>query len=515
VIGNPVKQCKRQPGATSCTEVQCQTASCPLPPGCDRPGNCIGQGTCQFTPTPGASCSDGNQCTSNDVCSGSGTCIPGTPIEGCQPCSSAAQCDDGNPCTTDTCPAGTCQHGPAAGVVCRPAAGECDVAETCTAASAECPPDAFLPSSTVCRESVGACDVAETCTGSTPSCPADVPQDGCVPCTFTDQCDDGNVCTVDTCEAGFCRFRAGNAGATCRDAAGPCDVPETCTGASTACPADVLQSATAVCRPSAGSCDVAETCTGSDPTCPPDRFAAAGTVCRRAAGDCDVGETCAGDSPVCPTDALAPATTVCRPAAGPCDRPETCDGTGIACPPDTQRSDGDSCDDDDPVTATSTCQDHECRGVALSIMIPPVIDVPAARPANRVKVPLEIASLDGAGTQSARVTAQAFVSCLDLPLASRPVQCSRTAETLGRGLVPRLESVFLPVTRSRKRNLGRRRTSAARINLPLTKLGRKLFARLRGDEQLRQLPLQVTAALRDRQGRRITAAFQSLLERRR
>jgi hypothetical protein len=639
VIGGG-KQCIRQPGATSCNEVQCQTSSCPLPAGCDRPSNCIRQGTCQFTPTPGASCSDGNQCTANDVCSGGGTCTPGTPIAGCQPCSSPTQCDDGNPCTTDTCPAGTCQHGSAVGVVCRAAAGVCDVAETCTAASAQCPPDAFLPSSTVCRQSAGVCDVtenctgsraacptdafvpnttvcrpsagtcdvaetctgtnatcppddfkpantvcrastgvcdvaesctgssaacpadafqssttvcrpdagpcdvAETCTGSSASCPGDsfqpnsvvcrpatgecdtddmcsgasaqcgpdivrpdgtactddgiacttdqcnglakscehVPQDRCVPCTSADQCDDGSACTVDTCEEGFCRFRPGNAGATCRDVAGPCDVAETCTGTSATCPADVLWPPTTVCRPSAGSCDVAETCTGSDLTCPVDRFEAASTVCRSAAGDCDVSETCTGDSPVCPAD--------------------------------TQKSEGDSCDDDDPATATSTCQDQQCRGVALGITIPSVIEVPATQPPNKVKIPVEIAVPDTAGTQAARVTVQAFVSCLDLPVAGRPAQCGSPAtETLG--VATRVESTFLPVTRPRTRNLGRTQSRTVRVALPLTKLGQKLFARLKGGEQQRQLPLQITAALRDRQGRTITAAFQSLLDRRR
>src|SRR5262249_44985467 len=132
VIGASVKQCIRQPGANSCAEVQCQTSSCPLPSGCDRPGDCIRQGTCVFTPTPGVACSDGNPCTANDVCSDNGTCTPGTPIAGCQPCSSAAQCDDSNPCTTDTCPAGTCQHGPAARMVCRPAAALCHLPPPCT-----------------------------------------------------------------------------------------------------------------------------------------------------------------------------------------------------------------------------------------------------------------------------------------------------------------------------------------------------------------------------------------------
>jgi hypothetical protein len=71
------------------------------------------------------------------------------------------------------------------------------------------------------------------------------------------------------------------------------------------------------------------------------------------------------------------------------------------------------------------------------------------------------------------------------------------------------------VTRARTKNLGRTQSLTVQVKLPLTRLGQKLFARLKGDEQERQLPLQITAGLRDRQGRTITAVFQSLLDRRR
>ncbi|MBN2804617.1 MAG: hypothetical protein JXR91_16100, partial [Deltaproteobacteria bacterium] len=50
--------------------------------------------------------------------------------------------------------------------VCRVAAGDCDVEESCTGDNSECPTDSFMPSSTVCRDSAGVCDVAESCTGS-------------------------------------------------------------------------------------------------------------------------------------------------------------------------------------------------------------------------------------------------------------------------------------------------------------------------------------------------------------
>jgi len=60
----------------------------------------------------------------------------------------------------------------AANTVCRSAAGECDVAESCTGSNAECPADTFKPNATPCGETFGACDVqlVKSCTGSNAQC---------------------------------------------------------------------------------------------------------------------------------------------------------------------------------------------------------------------------------------------------------------------------------------------------------------------------------------------------------
>src|SRR4029077_1652167 len=94
---------------------------------------------------------------------------------------------------------------------------------------------------------------------------------------------DANVCTLDQCDgySTACQHPAGNAGATCRAAAGSCDVAETCSGSNPTCPADVFQGSKVQCRASAGACDVAESCTGSGPTCPADSKKT--TQCRAAA----------------------------------------------------------------------------------------------------------------------------------------------------------------------------------------------------------------------------------------
>ena len=271
--------------------------------------------------------------------------------------------DDGNPCTTDMCDgtSNDCQH-PAgnAGTVCRPAAGDCDLVETCTGTSAVCPADAFEPADIVCRASAGECDPAELCTGSDAGCPEDIKGSASTPCA-----DDGNPCSRDECDGtnDTCQHPAGNAGAVCRRAAGPCDVDEICTGTSATCPVDAFQPASVECRPAAGDCDVAESCTGAGPACPLDGFKPATVECRAAAGECDVAETCTGTSARCPSDLKS--TAVCRPSAGPCDVAARCTGASDVCPDNAFKSDGAACDDGDVCTIADGCRGGICVGTTL------------------------------------------------------------------------------------------------------------------------------------------------------
>ena len=285
-------------------------------------------------------------------------------------CSSDADCDDHNPCTVDMCITGSggakfCDNPPGnAGTVCGASAGPCDIAETCTGTSRDCPDDRFASATTICRASAGACDVAETCTGTGTACPADgfasvttVCRPSAGPCDAVETCTGSSAnCPADSFQstATVCRMSAGpcdvaetctgssatcpadsfrSAGTVCRASAGPCDVAETCTGSSATCPADSFQSGT-VCRASTSPCDVAETCTGSGADCPADSFQSAGTPCRASAGPCDVAETCTGSSANCPADSFKSADVVCRPSVGDCDVAEKCPGDGPNCPPD-------------------------------------------------------------------------------------------------------------------------------------------------------------------------------------
>jgi cysteine-rich repeat protein len=259
------------------------------------------------------------------------------------------QCDDGNLVDGDCC-SSLCQLEPAT-TICRPAAGICDVAETCTGTDPTCPPDA--KSTAVCRNVAGACDVPETCDGLSDQCPPDQFLDATTPC---------------------------------RPSAGDCDVAEFCTGTDAACPPNVKS--TAVCRPATTVCDVAESCDGVSDVCPPDGFAPASLVCRPAAQQCDAAEFCTGTDAFCPPDAPAPEDTPCDDANA-CTRTDTCqsgacvganpvvctalDACHVAgtCAPATglcsnpARPDGTTCDDADTCTTHDSCQGGLCVGLAI------------------------------------------------------------------------------------------------------------------------------------------------------
>src|SRR6266550_2050636 len=204
---------------------------------------------------------------------------------------------------------------------CRAAAGDCDLPETCTGSSATCPADGPRKASgtactddgnactldqcngtstscqhpagnggAVCRAAAGECDLPETCTGSSATCPADGPRKASgTACTA-----DSSPCTLDQCNgtSNSCQHPAGNAGALCRAAVDECDATETCTGTSTTCPSDVKQPAGTACTDDGNPCTT-DTCDGTSTSCQhlPGN---GGAVCRAAAGECDVAETCPG-----------------------------------------------------------------------------------------------------------------------------------------------------------------------------------------------------------------------------
>src|SRR5206468_516295 len=205
-----------------------------------------------------------------------------SPCDGTDSCNGAGVCVDGYLTATTTC---------------RPSAGQCDVAESCTGSSGSCPPNGFQPSTTACvgTSNGGACDGTDSCDGA-------------------GNCVDGYL----------------TATTTCRPAAGACDVAESCTGTSGACPANGFQPSTTACvgTSNGGACDGTDSCDGAG-TCV-DGYLTATTTCRPSAGPCDVAESCTGTSGACPANGFQPSTRSeeGRVGGGGCDGTGAGDGAG-------------------------------------------------------------------------------------------------------------------------------------------------------------------------------------------
>lgn len=162
----------------SCTEDACDPvsgcASAPLVCADDNPctdDSCLAESGCQFTPLEdGSPCDDGDACTQGEACA-----------EGA--CTGVNDCDDENPCTEDTCDAdGGCLNTPAEGAT-------CDDGDACTGQDL-CDADAF------CSGEALNCDDENVCTLDTCD-----PELGCVYVASLEGCDDGDPCNgVETCD---------------------------------------------------------------------------------------------------------------------------------------------------------------------------------------------------------------------------------------------------------------------------------------------------------------------------
>jgi hypothetical protein len=204
---------------------------------------------CQFKPNTLA-CDDGSVCTDVDVCA-AGWCKPGK----------AVTCDDGNTCTDDVCdPVSGCKH----------AANQA----TCTDGDA--------------------CTVGDVCNGGK-----------CVPGAAA-VCDDGNMCTKDSCHKLLgCVYDA--LGGSCNDG-NACTDGDSCVNA--------------VCVPGpALPCNDGNGCT--DDSCEPK----SGCVFQPNQAGCDDGNsctsgekcsggTCQGGAPVSCDDGNSCTTDSCNPATG-------------------------------------------------------------------------------------------------------------------------------------------------------------------------------------------------------
>ena len=110
-----------------------------------------------------------------------------------EPQSTGAECSEFYQCESGFCVDGVCCD--------RKCNGGCEVCAAIKGASADgvCGP---APSDVVCRPAAGACDLAETCDGEGLRCPDDSMVAEC--CEQPEHCDDSDPCTVNDCVANRC-----------------------------------------------------------------------------------------------------------------------------------------------------------------------------------------------------------------------------------------------------------------------------------------------------------------------
>ncbi len=262
-----------------------------------------------------APCSDGSACTTGDLCSG-GVCVGGPPPDcddgnvctddscdpssGCVHVNNVASCDDGSACTTgDACSGGVCVGGPAP---------DCDDANVCTDDSCDPAVGCVYANNVASCDDGSACTTGDLCSGG--ACLGGAPLG----------CDDGNVCTDDSCDPAVGCVYANNAA--------PCDDGSACTTG------DACSGGACVGGPPP-DCDDGNVCT--DDSCDP------ATGCTHLFVDGDLDGAC---------DALDNCPTTPNPAQTNTDG----DTLGDECDPD---------DDNDGVADESDCATLDSSAFAV------------------------------------------------------------------------------------------------------------------------------------------------------
>ncbi|MBI3799118.1 MAG: hypothetical protein HY268_19400, partial [Deltaproteobacteria bacterium] len=169
--------------------------------------------------------------------------------------------------TAGTCCTGSCTFKPIS--VCRPSAGVCDAAESCTGGNANCPADAFAAAGTGCP-------------------------------------DDGNVCTLDQCDgANTCQHTANAilAGTSCPSDSNPCTLDQ-CDGTNTAC------------QHTANAILAGTSCPSDSNPCTLDQCDGTNTACQHTANAILAGTSCPSDSNPCTLDQCDGTNTACQHPAG-------------------------------------------------------------------------------------------------------------------------------------------------------------------------------------------------------
>ncbi|MDI7266580.1 MAG: hypothetical protein QME96_01125, partial [Myxococcota bacterium] len=228
-------------------------------------------------------------------------------------CTAPEHCDDGNECTVDTCNE----------------YGECENVR------APRPGEEGPPGDATCDD-----DTDNDCDGLT-----DAEDPNCVSCEADPDCEDGNPCTIDSCDGGACRTTLVEDGTVCDDGL-YCTVGQTCRAG--ACAGGGGRDCSHVAsRCNIGSCNEERGCHavpfGDGMPCDDRLYCTVGDTCS--------GGTCAGGS-----------SRDCSPAGDACNL-GSCDETARACIR-TTLPDGAPCDDGRYCTVGDRCMTGVCGGAS-------------------------------------------------------------------------------------------------------------------------------------------------------
>ena len=299
-------------------------------------------------------CSDGNSCTTSDVCSG-GHCVGGAP----------PNCDDGNVCTDDTCsPSTGCVHtnntAPCTD------GNACTTNDTCSHGSCAGGPALNCNDGNLCTDD--SCD----------------PTTGCLHGNNTLPCNDGNACTTnDACSGGRC---VGGAGPNCDDGNlctdDSCNPTTGCVHTNNTAPCNDGNACTTNDACSGGNCvgGAPPSCDDGNPCTDDGCNQATGCVHTNNAAPCSDGNMCTTN------DACSGGRCVGGPAPS-CDDGNVC--TDDTCNPSTgcvHVNNTAPCNDGNACTTNDTCSGGACTGGAPATVPPCAIMYPFASSDPRTSV---------------------------------------------------------------------------------------------------------------------------------
>ena len=188
----------------------------------------------------------------------------------------------------------------------------------------------------------------------------DVAVGHCSACSSTTDCDDGNDCTTDSCDAatGACINERLDVGAACGDSTDtPCNGADTCDAAGVCQPN--IEGVGTLCGDPATGCSGPDICDGAG-SCLPNHTRAGRACGDRTATACSAPDLCDGAG-TCLANHAEPGT-LCGDPATECSGPDICDGAG-SCLPNHTRA-GRACGDR---TATACSAPDLCDGAGTCL----------------------------------------------------------------------------------------------------------------------------------------------------